>query len=185
MFSYVNTLTNFLYMRRKNFTLVWKKKCMEDSHNAINYLKIAPVHTHIKIEVWGRGTHNAYITFGNCRRYLLSFFMGEICEICPLIDHKDEPYHFQTTGILLTMAIKVQIKQKKKKCLQEFLLWHRGLRVSSCCSCGVGCICSSDSILGPETSIGHGYSQKTNKQTHAYIMKLCLKIKKYTGPSRR
>lgn len=41
------------------------------------------------------------------------FFMGEICEICPLIDHKDEPYHFQTTGILLTMAIKVQIKQKK------------------------------------------------------------------------
>ena len=31
--------------------------------------------------------------------------------------------------------------------------WCRGLRIQWCCSCGVGCRCDSDAILGPEISI--------------------------------
>ena len=46
------------------------------------------------------------------------------------------------------------------------LLWHSGLRIWHCLSCGIGHSCSSDLIPGPGTSICCGWSQKkTNKNT--------------------
>jgi len=48
--------------------------------------------------------------------------------------------------------------------LWEFLLWHSGLKIQHCHSCGIGCSSSSDSIPGPGTSICCGYSQKRKKK---------------------
>ena len=65
--------------------------------------------------------------------------------------------------------------------MQEFLMWCSRIRTlyylcsgsghaetwvndPACCSCGVVCICGSDFIPGPGTSICHGCAQK--RKTH-------------------
>ena len=40
-----------------------------------------------------------------------------------------------------------------KKVVREFLLWHSGLRIQCCCSCGIGHSCGSDLLPGLWTSI--------------------------------
>uniref|UniRef100_A0A8D0MMW6 Phosphatidylcholine:ceramide cholinephosphotransferase 1 n=1 Tax=Sus scrofa TaxID=9823 RepID=A0A8D0MMW6_PIG len=44
----------------------------------------------------------------------------------------------------------------QKHLFWKFLLWHSGLRIRCCSSCGVDLSCSWDSNPGPETSICHG-----------------------------
>ena len=46
----------------------------------------------------------------------------------------------------------------QKSHIWAFPLWHSGLRIGHCCSCGIGQSCSLDSIPGLGTSICHGYS---------------------------
>ena len=50
----------------------------------------------------------------------------------------------------------------------EVLVWslacHSGLRIWHCCSCGVGCSSSSDSIPGLGISIHHGWGPKREKK---------------------
>ena len=42
--------------------------------------------------------------------------------------------------------------------------WHSGLRIQHFCSCGVGCNCSSDLILGPGIPYAMGQSKKKKKK---------------------
>ena len=42
--------------------------------------------------------------------------------------------------------------------------WPSRLRIQCCCSCSLGCICSSDLIPGPGTSICHGMAKKEKKK---------------------
>ena len=58
----------------------------------------------------------------------------------------------------------------------EFLLWHSVLRIH-CCSCGIGCSCSWDSIPGWGTSICHRCSWKRKKGKKAKdFMELLLQV---------
>ena len=43
---------------------------------------------------------------------------------------------------------------------QEFLLWHSGLRIWHCCSCGLGHSCTLDLTPGLGTSICYGCKKK-------------------------
>ena len=52
---------------------------------------------------------------------------------------------------------------------EEFQLWHSGLRIQHCCSCGVDHSCGSNAVPGLGTSIFSGCSK--NKQIKNTKMK--------------
>ena len=55
-------------------------------------------------------------------------------------------------------------KSLSKSGWPEFPLWHNGLRIQHCYSCGVDCSCCSNSISDPGTSIHLGYSPNLKKK---------------------
>ena len=69
----------------------------------------------------------------------------------------------------------------------EFLLWCSGLRIQPCCSCGVDCSCSLDSIARPR-NFPMSQMQEKNKKPEKLILllpsitKSCLHISKCILP---
>ena len=63
-----------------------------------------------------------------------------------------------------TSAARMKNKLLIRTGCQKFPLWHSGLRIWHCPSCGMGCSCSSDPIPGPGTSFHMPQVQSEKKK---------------------